>query len=167
MAIPDPYAHAEEEQKPAESAANRAPEHEPAPERARSYDTTEAGEGHAKVLPLREHASETTEGDQPSIKAGVQKALQVWASEAKESAEAAIDGSVWRNRPPSLRDIHTRAQRAEWAGDIPALRAAGQWFGYVSLAITAVGYALLWVARRPSRLALSTAIAVLIVFFAL
>lgn len=167
MAIPDPYAHADDEQETATTAPSRAPEHEPAPERARSYEADEPTAGQAKVVPLRDHPPSKTESDQHTRSTGVQRAAQVWVSEAKESAEAALDGSVWRARPPSLRDIHTRAQRADWAGDVPALRTAGQGFGYVSLAITAVGYALLWLARRPSRLALSIAIAALIVFFAL
>lgn len=165
MAIPDPYEHADDEQKTAETPLNRPPEHEPAPERARVYNDPEAGEGQAKVVPLRDHTPQNTESDRNSRIAGVRKAAEVWGSEAKETAESALDGSVWRARPPSLRDIHTRAQRAEWAGDNSALRTAGQWFGHVSLVITAVGYALLWLARRPSRLVVATALSCLIVFF--
>lgn len=165
MAIPDPYEHADDEQKTAETPLNRPPEHEPAPERARVYNDPEVGEGQAKVVPLRDHTPQDTESDRTSRIAGVRKAAEVWGSEAKETAEAALDGSVWRARPPSLRDIHTRAHRAEWAGENSALRKAGQWFGHVSLVITAVGYALLWLARRPSRLAVATALAFLIVFF--
>lgn len=167
MAIPDPYEHSEQEQQTAAAPPNRAPEHEPAPERARGYNAADTEEGQAKVVPLRDNQPQNTESDQNSRIASLRKAAAVWGSEAKETAETAFDGSAWRARPPSLRDIHTRAQRAEWAGDISALRNAGQWFGYVSVAITAVGYALLWLARRPSRLAVTTAIAVLIVFLAL
>lgn len=75
----------------------------------------------------------------------------VWMREAKESGTAAVDGGVFKTRPPSLRDMHTRIVRAEWAGGIPALRVAGQIDGWLGLILNAVAYAFAWVVRRPVR----------------
>ncbi|SDP96716.1 hypothetical protein SAMN04487905_12127 [Actinopolyspora xinjiangensis] len=182
MPIPDPWESPDSATaNPSEEGPDRGREREPERDRARAREEpaeqdaeTEGGE----VLPFpsdRQGSNTTSSRVEPHSYGGrpahvsvvkLRKAAAAWTSEAGSSARAALDGSVWRARPPSLRDIHTRARRAEWSGDIPALRAAGQWFGWVSLVITAVGYALLWLARRPSRLLLTTAVAVLITVLA-
>lgn len=185
MAIPDPWEETEHDTaNPPAAASNRGREREPERDRARAREDREdsaAGgeesEG-GEVLPFPgERQAVNTPSDRieprepegeaaPTSVAKLRTAISAWSAEAGETARAALDGSVWRARPPSLRDIHTRARRAEWSGGVPALRTAGQWFGWVSLVITAVGYALLWLARRPSRLVLTTAVVVLVVVLA-
>lgn len=166
MAIPSPWATDPKSPETAENASNWPPERERDHAGAGGYSTDSdesTDEQSGEVLQFPGASREVAQRDQPGTLVRLSGAASVWASEARESLTASIDGSVWRARPPSLRDIHARAQRAEWAGDIPALRAAGQWFGWVSLVITAVGYALLWLARRPSRLLLTTVISAVIV----
>lgn len=181
MPIPDPWDSPDPGcAQESESDSTRPPAHEHAHARARETATkpSDTAEHGGEVVPFPgADRPENTDGDRaaeieltdeaPSAATSRwRSAAATWVTEARETATAAVDGSVWRARPPSLRDLHTRARRAEWAGDIPALRAAGQWFGYASLAITAVGYALLWIARRPSRLVLTALITVLVVALA-
>ncbi|RCW45139.1 hypothetical protein DFQ14_103103 [Halopolyspora algeriensis] len=172
MPIPDPWADPD---------STRAPAHEHAHAHAREAvpQPTESADTAGEVVPFPGiTTSQDTDSDSTgqmapteqvplAKRSGWNSAAAVWAVEARETAAAAMDGSVWRARPPSLRDLHARVQRAEWAGDIPALRAVGQWFGYLSLAITAIGYALLWIARRPFRLVLTVLITVLVVVLAI
>lgn len=84
----------------------------------------------------------------------------VWLGEAYETGQAGLDGSVCRARPPALRDMHARIVRAEWAGEVPALRIAGQAVGAVCLVVNALLYALAWATRRPVRLAATVALTV-------
>lgn len=78
-----------------------------------------------------------------------------WWAEAAETGTAALDGAVWRARPPALRDIHARVVRAEWAGDVPALRVAGRVYGHVAMAGVALLYGAAWLLARPARLAIA------------
>lgn len=93
--------------------------------------------------------------------------VSVWFTDASDTGRAALDGSVWRARPPALRDLHARVARAEWAGDVPALRGAGQVFGYASLAATAVLYAVAWLVARPLRAAVAGGIVLPVLFLLL
>ncbi|MBA8825307.1 hypothetical protein FHX42_002658 [Saccharopolyspora lacisalsi] len=181
MPIPDPWSTSgKESAESPQSAPNGAREHEPERDRARAREASPGppgADGSGEVVPFPGTTSEqnTDSGSSKELRStedssetakGWRAAATVWAAEARETATRVVDGSVWRSRPPALRDIHIRAQRAEWAGDIPALRTAGVWFGYVSLALTAAGYGVLWVVGRPARLAVAALITVLIVVFA-
>lgn len=171
MPIPDPWTEPESTSaQQSNPDSTRAPAHEHAHAHAReaATESTESVETAGEVVAFPGTvAAPAADSDVTAPRNGFKAVVAVWATEARESATAAADGSVWRARPPSLRDIHTRTLRAEWAGDIPALRTAGRCFGYVSLTLTALGYALLWVARRPSRLVLTVLITVLVVVLAI
>lgn len=171
MPIPDPWAQPEAPTDNDQAATNGAPEREREREhpreRARSYSESTPDTGHGELVPFPGVSQDLTPSDDASSGPNWKEAASVWVREAHESGRAAIDGSVWRSRPPSLRDIHARVQRAEWAAGLRWLVIPGIAFGYVSLLITALGYAVLWIARRPSRTAVATAIAIAIVFFAL
>ncbi len=182
MPIPDPWGTSPTEAtQDGPPGSNGAREREPERDRARAREANPAPEGKAsgEVLPFpgTNQPLGTDSDTTPTVEVAHEKpnaattrwrsAATAWAGEARESVTAAVDGSVWRARPPALRDIHARLERAEWAGDIPALRVVGQGFGYLSLALTAVGYGLLWIARRPSRLLLTVLITVLVVVLAI
>lgn len=91
------------------------------------------------------------DGDGPASTA-LAGAAQVWWAEASATARQALDGSVWRARPPALRDSAVRLQRAEWSGGLPALRWAGWIYGYPALAVRAALMGLLWLLDHPTRL---------------
>lgn len=169
MPIPDPWGEQHKPEETAESAPNGAPEREPERERERErvYPESTPDRGQGEVVPFPGAAKEITPSDQTGDSAGWKSAVSVWVREAQETGRAALDGSVWRSRPPSLRDIHARVVRAEWAGGLRALYLPGLVFGYLSLLITALGYALLWITRRPSRLAITALITVLVVVLAI
>lgn len=171
MPIPDPWAEPNEATEADDQVPNWAPEREHEREhpreRARSYSEPTPDTGHGELVPFPGTSGEITPSVDSQPSSQWKSAVSVWVREAGESGRAAIDGSVWRSRPPSLRDIHARVERAEWAAGLRWLAVPGIAFGYVSLAITALGYAVLWIARRPSRLVVATAITVLIVLFAL
>ncbi|MCI2421540.1 hypothetical protein MOQ72_29305 [Saccharopolyspora sp. K220] len=171
MPIPDPWAEQNQSADTTETAFNGAPERETERERprerARVYPESTPDTGHGELVPFPGTAGEITPSDDAEGTPQWRAAVSVWIREAQESGRAAIDGSVWRARPPSLRDIHARVERAEWAGGLRWLVLPGMAFGYLSLLITALGYAVLWIARRPSRLAIATAITVVIVVLAI
>src|SRR5699024_1083179 len=153
MGLTNPYENpATTPAEPLEEGPRRAPAPEPAPAPARG--AVEPGSGEIVPFPGAE-AAEVTERNPDEAPTRTRAAVSVWFTEAGNTARAAVDGSVWRARPPALRDIHARITRAEWAGDIPALRIAGQAFGYAALVMTAAGYGLLWVLSRPLRLAVA------------
>lgn len=166
MAIPDPWSDPQETSDSNENATNRARESERDHAGAGGYSDDAAESTGDNLVQFPGTSNEVAVRDEPGVLARLGAASKVWLAEVRETGTGALDGSVWRSRPPSLRDIHTRAQRAEWAGGIEPLRVVGQAFGFVSLLLTAAGYALLWVARRPARLLLTTAIAVVIVVLA-
>lgn len=86
------------------------------------------------------------------VPAALAEAARAWWAEASATAGRAVDGSVWRARPPALRDSHVRLQRAEWSGGLPALRWAGWIYGYPALAVRAVLMGVIWLLDHPTRL---------------
>lgn len=86
------------------------------------------------------------------VPASLSPAVRAWWDEASQTAGRALDGSVWRARPPALRDSAVRLQRAEWAGGLPALRWAGWVYGYPALAVRAVLMGVIWLLDHPTRL---------------
>lgn len=181
MAIPKPWEHSENPSDDPESSPNWGRERARAHAGAGDYTTDHQSANVDNLVPFpvaADSAASATESDDSELSTEVEKraspglpvkvkdASKVWWSEAKETATAAWDGSMYRARPPSLRDIRVRAQRAEYAGDIDLLRRIGAGFGWVSVVVTAIGYALLWIARRPARLVVTTAVVVLVVVLA-
>lgn len=128
----------------------KAPAPAPAPARAR-----EGGDG-GELLAFP--GSDVAQGDDAGGLVRVRAAGGTWLSEASQTAGAALDGSVFRSRPPALRDMHARVSRAEWAGDIGALRIAGQALGWVGLVLNTVLYGAAWATRRPVRLLVTVAL---------
>lgn len=103
-----------------------------------------------------------THSDHPPAASRTRVALQVWTRETADTATAAVDGSVWRARPASLRDREARIRRAEWSGGIPALAIPGRAYGYlIALPATVVLRAVEQTVSRPARLLVLT-LAVLI-----
>lgn len=133
-------------------------EHDRAPARSRARAREEPGSRPSgEVVTFPGASLPVTRGDH----AGMRELVTVWTGEAAQTAHAAIDGSVWRARPPSLRDMTARTTRAEWAGGWPALRVAGQVYGHVATVAVAGLYAVAWVIRRPLRLAGAAALGAL------
>ena len=134
-------------------------EHDRARARAREDAAGERPSGEVVTFPGAPVPATTgTAGD----RAGMRELVTVWTGEAAGTARAAFDGSAWRARPPSLRDMTARTTRAEWAGSWPALRRAGQAYGHAAMVAVAVLYAVAWVVRRPLRLAGGAAVAGLV-----
>lgn len=163
MAIPTPWDEREKSSEGSENGPNGARERARDHAGARGYTDTPTDSSEGRVVRFPGSGAEVTTRN----RSGLSSAVSVWASEATRSAVAAVDGSVWRARPPALRDIHARMTRGEWAGGNQPLYLAGLVFGYVSLVATALGYALLWVASRPSRTAVAVLITVLVVVLAI
>lgn len=86
------------------------------------------------------------------VPAALTEAARAWWAEAAETVHQALDGSVWRARPPALRDSAVRLQRAEWSGGLPLLRWAGWIYGYPALAVRAVLMGVIWLLDHPTRL---------------
>lgn len=151
MALASPWS-AEPDPEPDENTQQGQSEPDPA-----AGDADTGSDTSAEIVPLPTAQPAETHDRSPA-RQQLPNVARAWYVEGRDTAKASLDGSVWRERPPSLRDMHARIDRAEWSGDIPALRAAGQAFGYLSLALTAAGYSALWVVRRPLRLALAAAV---------
>lgn len=167
MPIPNPWTEADEPAEAVESESNWARERERDRAGAREYRSDEEQSSPDNLVRFPGATTEVVQRSRPGAVSKLGDAAKTWGREARETSTAAIDGSVWRARPPALRDMHVRVQRADWAAGIKPLYVAGLVFGYLSLLVTAVGYGLLWVARRPARLLLATAITVLIVVLAI
>ncbi len=86
------------------------------------------------------------------VPAALTEAARAWWAEAAATGRQALDGSVWRARPPALRDSAARLQRAEWSGGLPLLRWAGWVYGYPALAVRAVLMGVIWLLDHPTRL---------------
>lgn len=60
---------------------------------------------------------------------------------------------IWSEKRPSLRDVWLYAKSGPWAAESGVWRALGKWYARViALPTHAVGYYLLWILERPSRL---------------
>lgn len=178
MAIPTPWESSETPSEAPNLDPNWGRERERDRAGARDYTADEdfATEGNVKWGPWP--ATADTDGDQPQqaeivvrpdpgvlVKLG--DASKIWGVEAWDTAKRGLDKTVWTERPASLRDMHVRLQRAEWAGDVKVIRQVGTALGYMCLVLTAVGRGALWPLARPARLLITTAIAVLIVVLAI
>ncbi|MGI5208959.1 hypothetical protein ACQEU6_46275 [Spirillospora sp. CA-108201] len=106
------------------------------------------------LFPKDQDAAEPGEGPGRGelVPAALAEAAQVWWAEASTTVSQALDGSVYRARPPALRDSAVRLQRAEWSGGMPLLRWAGWIYGYPALAVRAVLMCALWLLDHPTRL---------------
>lgn len=96
----------------------------------------------------------------------VRDASKVWLSDAKVTAVEAFDGTVYRSRPPSIRDRVTRVRRATWAGDMDGLRKFGQAASIPPLIAYITLQAVAWLCA-PLRFYVFLAIAVVIVVLAI
>ncbi|MQA14678.1 MAG: hypothetical protein GEV09_11035 [Pseudonocardiaceae bacterium] len=177
---------------PSAGTAHCRPEYEPKhePERAPAREAPETDDGHglvggrvltfpappsaaatdshqAQLLPAAHTSPDTAPCARAEPRTLVARAGVVstrWAAEARDSGRAALDGSVWRSRPAALRDVRARIARAEWAGDLDALRVAGQLYGYyVALPLVAGLYALAELVKRPSRVAIAVLVVLMTV----
>lgn len=109
----------------------------------------------ASAEPAPAQTAEVAAVDAPGgalVPAALTDVARVWWAEAVATAGRAVDGSVWRARPPALRDSHVRLQRAEWSGGLPVLRWAGWIYGYPALAVRAVLMGVIWLLDHPTRL---------------
>lgn len=132
-------------------------------ERELAREDTQRGEAGGEVVAFPDGGSRpATQSDAARGVSRPRAALEVWTREAAESARAAVDGSVWRARPASLRDREARIRRAEWSGGVPALAIPGRVYGYaVALPSTVLLRAAEQTVCRPARL-ITLALAVLI-----
>lgn len=156
---------------PADRVPDRRPEPEPAPDRAPARETANRGaeevSGEVLAFPTADaaEAAEAAERDeQPGLLVRARGLAGRWYADARETGTAALDGSVYRSRPPALRDMHARITRAEWAGDVPALRVAGQVAGWIGLVLNAVLYTAAWVLRRPLRWLVTALVTVIVIW---
>lgn len=145
---------------PSNGGPTRPPEPAPAPERARAGAREDRPEDRSpgEVVTFPGASLPATRGD----RAGARQLVTVWTADAADTARAAFDGSAWRARPPSLRDLTARTTRAEWAGGWPVLRRAGQAYGHAAMVAVAALYAAGWVIRRPLRLVGAAALSALV-----
>ncbi|RFU39110.1 hypothetical protein DZF91_24140 [Actinomadura logoneensis] len=95
---------------------------------------------------------------EPGAALVLRETAREWLAEAGQTAAHAVDGTVWRARPPALRDSAARLQRAEWSGGVPLLRWLGWIYGYPALGARAVLLGLAWLLDHPSRLLVAAAI---------
>lgn len=123
-------------------------------DRARAREAAfPASEPEGDVLPLPYTSRGITRRNHDSVKTRSRAAVEVWFTEARTTAASAVDGSIWRARPASLRDREARLRRAEWAAGLPALSVPGRLYGYgVALPLTLLLRALEQIVCRPARL---------------
>lgn len=76
------------------------------------------------------------------------------AAGTRDTIAATYDGTVYRDRPPALRDQRVRLARLDDPAGVPLLRVLLQAAGAVGLALNAYDYARAWSVRRPARLLL-------------
>lgn len=125
----------------------------PAREGSHTAETAESGAGGEVRAVPRGDTSPDTRSDYAVAPSRARSALQVWTRETADTATAAVDGSVWRARPASLRDREARVRRAEWSGGLPALAVPGRVYGYlIALPATVVLRAAEQAVSRPVRL---------------
>ncbi|MEV3927035.1 hypothetical protein [Actinomadura coerulea] len=106
-----------------------------------------------EVVPLFPGAgADAASGRGELVPAALAEAARVWWAEVSVTVHQALDGSVYRARPPALRDSAVRLQRTEWSGGMPLLRWAGWIYGYPALAVRAVLMGALWLLDHPTRL---------------
>lgn len=121
-----------------------------------------AGDTEGDVVPLPYASGEITQRDNASVRTRSRAAVEVWFAEAHQTAASAVNGSVWRARPASLRDREARLRRAKWAAGLPLLSVPGRVYGYgVALPLTVLLRGLEQIVCRPARL-LTLVLAVLI-----
>lgn len=153
---------------PAGRAPNCRPEPEPAHDRAPARETADRGAeeapGEVVAFPGAESVEAAESDEQPGLLGRARGLAASWYVEARETGAAALGGSVYRSRPPALRDMHARITRAEWAGDIPVLQVAGQVAGWIGLVLNAVLYTAAWVLRRPLRWIVTALVTVIVLW---
>lgn len=117
-----------------------------------SADQADADDAGGQVVPFPGAQVDARPAGRELVPAALADAARAWWAEASATARRALDGSVYRARPPALRDSAVRLQRAEWSGGLPVLRWAGWIYGYPALAVRAVLMGVLWLLDHPTRL---------------
>lgn len=132
-------------------------EAEPAPEPDSETPEDAAPVAEVHRLPGTEAASTEVAvpgAGSPGRGALVRAQIRGAAAEAGSTAAATVDGTVTRDRPPSLADQHAHLTRREDPAGVPALRVVAQGLEWVGLALNAWDYARAWAVRRPGRMPL-------------
>lgn len=117
----------------------------------------------ARLVPVNDDTDGETDGEVVAFPGRATPrppaVVQVWIREAKDTAGRAVDGSVYRARPPALRDSFERLRRAEWAGGNPVLLWVGRIYGAIALVIRAGLLGVCWLLDHPTRLLVAAGIA--------